>query len=52
LVSGGLMKTYQSEFIYAIIHVMQEHFMPVNQNMENHPGKQYNHKTYGSFLAE
>jgi hypothetical protein len=52
LVSGGLTNTYQSGFIYSIIHVMQEHFMPVNGNMENHPGKQYNHNTYGSVLAE
>jgi hypothetical protein len=29
---------------------MQEHFMLVNRNMENHPGKQYYHKTYGSVL--
>jgi hypothetical protein len=41
------MNTYQSGFPYAIILIMQEHFMPVNWNMENHPGKQYNHKTYG-----
>jgi hypothetical protein len=33
------------------IHVMQEHLIPVNRNMENHIGKQYNHKTYGSVLA-
>jgi hypothetical protein len=46
------MNIYQFGFIYAIIHVMEEHFMPVNCNMENHPGKQYNHKTYGSVLAE
>jgi hypothetical protein len=31
---------------------MQEHFIPINQNMENHPGKQYNHKPYGFALAE
>jgi hypothetical protein len=30
---------------------MQEHLMLVNRNMENHPGKQCNHKTYGSVLA-
>jgi hypothetical protein len=29
VVSGGLMNIYQSGFIFAIIHVMQEHFMPV-----------------------
>jgi hypothetical protein len=29
LVMGGLMNTCQYGFIYAIIHVMQEHFMPV-----------------------
>jgi hypothetical protein len=46
------MNTYQSGFIYALIPVMQEHFMPVNRNMENHLGKQYNHKTYRSVLAE
>jgi hypothetical protein len=51
LVLGGLMNTCQYGFIYAVIHVMQEHFMPINWNMENHPGKQYNHKTYGSVLA-
>jgi hypothetical protein len=51
LVLGDLMNTYQSGFIYVVIHVMQEHFMPINRNMENHPGKQYNHKTYGSVLA-
>jgi hypothetical protein len=51
LVLGGLMNTCQYGFIYSIIHVMQEYFMPVNRNMENHPGKQYNHKTYGSVLA-
>jgi hypothetical protein len=51
LVSGGLMNTYQYGFIYAVIHGMQEHFMPVKRNMENHLGKQYNHKTYGSVLA-
>jgi hypothetical protein len=48
LVLGGLMNTCQYGFIYAIIHVMQEHFITVNRSMENHPGKQYNHKTYGS----
>jgi hypothetical protein len=31
--------TYQSGFIYAVIHVMQEHFMPVNRNMERPPKK-------------
>jgi hypothetical protein len=51
LVLGGLMNTCQYGFIYAIINEMQEYFMPVNQNMENHLGKQYNHKTYGSVLA-
>jgi hypothetical protein len=45
------MNIYQSGFIYAIIHIMQKHFMPVNRNMENHQEKQYNHKTYGSVLA-
>jgi hypothetical protein len=45
------MNTYQSGFIYAIIHVMQEHFMLVIRNMENHPGNQNNHKTYSSVLA-
>jgi hypothetical protein len=45
------MNTYQSGIIYVVIHVMQEHLMSVNQNMENHPGKQYNHKTYGSVSA-
>jgi hypothetical protein len=35
LVLGGLMNTCQYGFIYAVIHVMQEHFMPVNRNMEN-----------------
>jgi hypothetical protein len=33
------MNTYQSRFIYAIIHIMEEHFMPVNQNMERPPRK-------------
>jgi hypothetical protein len=46
------MNIYQSGFIYSIIHVIQEHFMPVNRNMENQLGKQYNHKTYGFVLAE
>jgi hypothetical protein len=45
------MNIYQSVFIYAVIHVIQEHLMAVNRNMENHPGKQYTHKTYGSVLA-
>jgi hypothetical protein len=45
------MNTCQYGFIYAVIDVMKEHFMHVNRNMENHPGKQYNHKTYGSILA-
>jgi hypothetical protein len=39
LVSGGLMNTYQSGFIYVVIHVMQEHLMPVNRNMERPPRK-------------
>jgi hypothetical protein len=33
------MNNYQSGFIYAIIHIMQEHFMPVNRNMERPPRK-------------
>jgi hypothetical protein len=37
--SGGLMSIYQSRFIYAIIHVMQEHFMHVNRNMDRPPRK-------------
>jgi hypothetical protein len=45
------MNTCQYGFTYAIIHVTQEHLMPVNRNMENHPGKQYNHKIYDSILA-
>jgi hypothetical protein len=28
--------------LYAIL--LQDHFCYVNRNMENHPGKQYNHK--------
>jgi hypothetical protein len=36
---GGLMNIYQFGFIYAIIHVMQEHSMPVNRNMERPPRK-------------
>jgi hypothetical protein len=39
LVSGGLMNIHQSGFIYAIIHVMQEHPMPANRNMERPPRK-------------
>jgi hypothetical protein len=39
LVLGGLMNTCQYGFIYAIIHVMQEYFMPVNRNMERPPRK-------------
>jgi hypothetical protein len=31
------MNTCQYGFIYAIIHVMQEYFMPVSQNMERPP---------------
>jgi hypothetical protein len=34
MVSCGLMNTCQYGFIYAVIHVMQEYFMPVNRNME------------------
>jgi hypothetical protein len=33
------MNTCQYEFIYAFIHVMQEHFIPVNRNMERPPRK-------------
>jgi hypothetical protein len=33
------MNICQNVFIYAIIHVMQEHFMPVNRNMERPPRK-------------
>jgi hypothetical protein len=51
VVSGGLMNTYQYGFIYVVIYVMQEYFMPINRNMENQPGKQYNHRTYDSVLA-
>jgi hypothetical protein len=40
------MNIYWYGFIYAIIHIMEEHLMLVNRNMENHPGKQYNHKTW------
>jgi hypothetical protein len=29
LVLGGLTNSYQYGFIYVVIHVMQEHFMPV-----------------------
>jgi hypothetical protein len=39
VVSGGLMNTWQYGFIYAINHLMQEHFMPVNRNMERPPRK-------------
>jgi hypothetical protein len=39
LVSGGLLNTYQSRFIYTVIHVMQGHLMPVNRNMERPPRK-------------
>jgi hypothetical protein len=39
LVLGGLMNTCQYGFIYAVIHVMQEHFMLVNRNMERPPRK-------------
>jgi hypothetical protein len=46
VVSDGLMNTCQYGFIYVIIHVMQEYFIPVNRNMENHPRKQCNHKTW------
>jgi hypothetical protein len=53
LVSGGLMNNYQSGFIYAIIHVMQEHFMPVNRNMERPPWKTVQPQDiWGSVLAE
>jgi hypothetical protein len=31
--------TYQFVFIYVVILVMQEHFMPVNRNMERPPRK-------------
>jgi hypothetical protein len=33
------MNTCQYGHIYAIIHVMQEYFMPVNRNMERPPSK-------------
>jgi hypothetical protein len=33
------MNIYQFGFIYAFIHVMQEHLMPVNRNMERPPKK-------------
>jgi hypothetical protein len=33
------MNTYQSGFVYAVIHVVQERFMPVNWNMERPPRK-------------
>jgi hypothetical protein len=31
------MNTYQSRFIYVVIHVMQKHLMPVNRNMDRPP---------------
>jgi hypothetical protein len=31
------MSTYQSGFLYVIIHIMQEHFIPINRNMERPP---------------
>jgi hypothetical protein len=39
VVSGGLMNTCKYGFICDVIHVMQEHFMPVNRNMERPPRK-------------
>jgi hypothetical protein len=33
------MNTYQSGFTYAIINIIQEHFMHVNRNMERPPRK-------------
>jgi hypothetical protein len=33
------MNTCQYGFIYVVIHAMQEHFMPVNRNMERPPRK-------------
>jgi hypothetical protein len=39
LVLGGLMNTRHYGFVYAVIHVMQEYFMPVNRNMERPPRK-------------
>jgi hypothetical protein len=39
LVLGGLVNTCQYGFIYVVIHVMQEHFMPVNRNTERPPRK-------------
>jgi hypothetical protein len=39
VVSGALINTCQYGFIYAVIHVMQEYHMPVNQNMERPPRK-------------
>jgi hypothetical protein len=33
------MNTYKSGFVYAVIHVVQECFMPVNWNMERPPRK-------------
>jgi hypothetical protein len=39
LVSGGLINNYQPGFTSVIIHVMQEHFLRVNRNMERPPRK-------------
>jgi hypothetical protein len=35
---------------YIFACLIQDHML--NRNMENHPGKPYNHKAYGSALAE
>jgi hypothetical protein len=43
--------SYQVFIIVFMIIIWQPDHM-INQNMENHPGKPYNHKTYGSVLAE
>jgi hypothetical protein len=35
---------------YIFACLIQDHMLKLN--MENHPGKSYNHKAYGSALAE
>jgi hypothetical protein len=51
LVIINMVTLSHSMFFYATSLVaLQDHIL--NRNMENHPGKPYNHKAHGSALAE
>jgi hypothetical protein len=43
---------FNIELFYAIHSYYTRTLHLFNQNMENYPGKPYNHKAYGSALAE